>query len=84
MVLNQDRLSIFESKRIKEFLEGIKMSINLIILNKVGMMDASEEEIEENFQGIEIEKLPFIKEKVLTDKKLMELSFSWAERVCVA
>ncbi len=81
IVLNQDRLSVFESADVKRFLEQVKIPLNLVLLNKVGMIETQEDEIAGNFQGIEIDRLPFIREKLLTHEQLLSLSSSWAEKV---
>ena len=58
LVLNPDKLSLAESKRILEGLGTINISLSQVIANKV-QDDSSLDHIEREFKGIPLLKTPF-------------------------
>ena len=81
LVINQDTLSIKESIRIKEGLSQIGMHLNLILLNKKGLIEKSnsEKEIEQIFENIPIKHVPFLKDAPSDKKTLIKLAENWAD-----
>jgi len=79
LVMNQDRLSLKESIRIKESLAKIGISIKVLLLNKFGLIDEREEHILSTFKDIPIKKLPFIKHDPIEKDALLKLAEGWAE-----
>ncbi len=80
LVLNQDRLSYFESLRVKEALGRLGIPLNLVLLNKVGLVDEEESHIMDAFKGLPVVRLPFMKGGCFGREALLELSEGWAER----
>jgi len=58
LVLNQDRMSLMESKRIKDFLDKMKMPLSMVLLNRVGLVDEDEARILEAFPSVPLKQLP--------------------------
>jgi len=81
LVLNQDRLSLGESARIVRCLYKLNIGIDLILLNKFGMIGETEEHIVEQFSGTEIVRLPFIKYHEISREALTGLAAGWAEKL---
>ncbi len=80
LVLNQDRLSLMESKRIKAFLDRLGLPLNMILLNRVGLVDEVEADILEAFPSIPLKRLPNIGPSPDL-KGLRSLGSLWAEEV---
>ncbi len=79
IVMNEDELSLNESKRIKEGLDYMNIPLNLIIINKKGMIE-NKVNIENSFSGIEKAYAPFVKDTSSTEH-IAEICKEWAERL---
>ena len=84
LVMNQDRLSLMESKRIKDFLEKIKVPLSLILLNKFGLVreeeGVDEDHVREIFRPLPVKILPFV-EGPLGKTELVSLGKGWVEEL---
>ncbi len=82
LVMNQDRLSLTESKRIKAFLEKIKVPLRLILLNKFGLVEGGEivdeDRVVEAFSPLPVRTLPFVRGD-LEKEDLVSLGKGWVE-----
>jgi arsenite-transporting ATPase len=81
LVLNQDRLSLAESGRISDGLASFHIGLDLVLLNKFGMVDETEDHIRERFGDTDIVKLPYISDHVLSRESLVDLATHWADKV---
>ncbi len=82
LVLNQDRLSLSESERILNTLRELGMDVDLILINKWGLCNITEDEINRVFYGKEKVVLPFLEHKFsLSRDDLLFLAEGWAERL---
>ena len=78
LVMNPDRLSLAESKRIVDGLNGLNISLSQVIINKM-QANSSIEHILREFKGIPILKMPFSKTPLIgldTLTKFLELNDS--------
>ncbi len=80
LVLNQDRLSLMESKRIKAFLGKMDIPLHLVLLNKFGLVDEEEEAILREFPFLPLRRLPYLGSYLDRDD-LLSLGKSWVEEV---
>jgi len=60
IVLNQDEMSLNESKKIKQGLDYMDIPLNLVIVNKKGMTEVKTE-VESYFKDVHIEEMGFVK-----------------------
>ncbi len=83
LVLNQDLLSIKESVRIKKGLDSLGISLNLILLNKKGLVNTTDINIsfKNLFKDIPIKEVPFLKSNFLDKNTLISLAELWADAV---
>ncbi len=82
LVLNQDKLSLMESLRIKETLKNLGMDIDLVLVNKWGLSDITLYEIKETFQQKYTFILPYLEGKSsLSKDDLLFLAREWAEEL---
>ncbi len=80
LVLNQDRLSLMESKRIKAFLDKMGMPLSMVLLNKVGRVDEAETRILEAFPSVPLKRLPHLGSSPGVED-LRSLGGLWAQEV---
>lgn len=80
LVLNQDRLSLMEGKRIKAFLEKMEIPLHLVLLNKFGLVDEEEGTIRREFGSIPLRRSPYLGPSPGRDD-LLSLGRSWVEEV---
>ncbi len=76
IVLNQDLLSLNESKRIKEGLEFMQMPLNAVLLNKKGMLRKTVD-IKGYFNDLPIYEVPFFKGGLLKKDDMIKACESW-------
>ncbi|WP_319477954.1 ArsA family ATPase [Marispirochaeta aestuarii] len=57
LVINDDRLSLEESKRIRQELQKLQITINSVCLNKIPSVEDSHPEIENHFASFPINKI---------------------------
>ena len=79
IVMNEDILSLNESKRIKEGLDYMNIPLNMVIINKKGMIE-NKAEMENYFGKTEITYTPFVTNATDTEN-IAALSKDWAERL---
>jgi len=80
LVLNQDRLSLMESKRIKAFLEKMGIPLHLVLLNKFGLGDEEEGAIRREFCSFPLRRTPYLGSSPNRDD-LLSLGEGWVEEV---
>ena len=81
LVMNQDRLALRESVRIRDGLARFNIEISLVLLNKFKMMDETGEQIMEAFKGSAIVKQPFTDCQNISGDLLVNMAAQWAEQV---
>ncbi|MCD6319084.1 MAG: ArsA family ATPase [Candidatus Desulfofervidaceae bacterium] len=79
LVLNPDKLSLIEGKRILEVLKTLNLHIALILLNKTGFIPLSQRL--NSFKNIPVKKIPFLGHNLDKDS-LLKLATYWVEDVC--
>ncbi len=77
VVMNEDKLSLNESKRIREALQFMNIPLNMVILNKQGLT-SNPVDAHEIFGDIPIRSVPFFKEGILDRDKMIESASRWA------
>ncbi len=78
VVLNQDLLSLNESKRIKEGLQFMGIPLNAVILNKKGML-AETVDIKGYFNDLPVYEVPFFKNGLLKKEDMIKACESWVD-----
>ncbi|WP_025270549.1 ArsA family ATPase [Hippea sp. KM1] len=78
IITNEDSLSLSESKRIIEGLNHLSIPLNLIVLNKKGLMNKPENL--ENHFNVDMVEVPFI-ENATNIENIKKLCQVWAKRV---
>ena len=76
IVLNQDLLSLNESKRIKDGLQFMGIPLNAVILNKKGML-AENADIAGYFNDLPIYEVPFFRNGLLKKEDMIKACESW-------
>jgi len=76
IVLNQDLLSLNESKRIKEGLQFMQIPLNAVLLNKKGMLIETVD-IKGYFNDLPIYEVPFFKGGLLKKDDMIKACESW-------
>ncbi len=76
IVLNQDLLSLNESKRIKDGLQFMGIPLNAVILNKKGML-AESADIAGYFNDLPIYEVPFFRNGLLKKEDMIKACKSW-------
>ncbi len=80
LVVNQDKLSVEEGRRIKNSLKGLGMDLSFVILNKWSTSEALD--VKEAFGGLRLFEVPFISGKSQLDREdLLKLASGWAPEV---
>ncbi len=77
IVLNQDLLSLNESKRIKEGLEFMQIPLNAVLLNKKGMLSETFD-VSKYFENKPIYEIPFFKNGLLKKEDMIDACATWA------
>ncbi|WP_051920517.1 ArsA family ATPase [Thermodesulfobacterium hydrogeniphilum] len=82
LILNQDKLSLKESERIKSKLKLLKFNLELVLINKAGIAEVEEKLFKESFSESKIVFLPFIKNRFQLEKEdFLELARYWVKEV---
>ncbi len=79
IVLNEDLLSLNESKRIKEGLEFMKIPLSAVLINKKGMMSEEDTGIKQYFNDKPIYEIPFFKNGLLNREDMIKSCELWAK-----
>jgi arsenite-transporting ATPase len=80
IVLNEDSLSLNESKRIKEGLNFMKIPLNMVLINKFGMIGQSSN-INEVFNNIPLSYANFFKKGKLSKDEMIESASNWSKEL---
>ncbi len=78
IVLNQDLLSLNESKRIKEGLKTMNIPLNMILVNKMGLLKETTE-INKYFKDVPKKETPFFKNGILSKTDMIKSAKTWTE-----
>ncbi len=78
IVLNQDMLSVNESKKIIEALKFMKIPLNMILLNKKGMIEDSVD-IKNNFKDTTVRDVPFFKSGLPSTEDMINSCKDWVK-----
>lgn len=78
LVINPDKLSLHEGKRIVETLNKLNIHIDLVLLNKTGITEIPPEI--SFFKDFPLKEIPFLKQK-LDKEGLLKLASYWAKDV---
>ncbi|WP_319563141.1 ArsA family ATPase [Marispirochaeta sp.] len=74
LVINDDRLSLEESKRIRQELQKLQITLNSVCLNKLSSVDDSHPEIEKQFAGFPINKIAAVNGGIHCTEDLQSIS----------
>jgi len=82
LVLNQDKLSLRESERIKERLLQLGLTIDMVLVNKAGIVNMDEDVFKKSFSGTRLSFLPFLENRFQLEREdLLNLANNWVHEV---
>ena len=82
LVVNQDALSVREGERIVDGLRELGMGVDLVLVNKFGMLPHSKGNLSETLKGLDKVELPLIEGKASLEREdYLKIAERWAERV---
>jgi len=82
LVVNQDALSVKEGERIVDGLRELGMGVDLVLVNKFGMLPHSKGNLSETLKGLDKVELPLIEGKASLEREdYLKIAERWAERV---